>query len=429
VPAEFLFTASDRSEHGMKAEYFSNVELMGTPELARTDAGVNFEWDKPGQTPPALQNFSVRWSGVLVPPTTGDYLLGFTGDDGYRVSLDDTLVVEDWKAHRPASTLTKQVHLEGGHAYALKVEYYRFTGGAEAKLIWSMIGKAEQEALATVRQADLVVMALGLSPRIEGEEMKVDAEGFSGGDRTSINLPVAQQAFLERVYAEGKPIVLVLMGGSAIAVNWADDKIPAILEAWYPGGSGGTAIAEALAGDFSPGGRLPVTFYKSIDQLPAFDDYAMANRTYRYFQGEVLYPFGYGLSYTSFAYTNPKVASTTVSANGTVNVSVTVANTGKVAGDEVIQLYLAHPGVPAAPARALQGIRRVHLEPGQSQTITFPVSNRQLSIVDETGKRRVPPGTVQVWIGGGQPVSRAGMPKPAGVATQFTVVGESSLPD
>jgi beta-glucosidase len=280
-----------------------------------------------------------------------------------------------------------------------------------------------------VRQADLVVIALGLSPRIEGEEMKVDAEGFSGGDRTSINLPVAQQAFLERVYAEGKPIVLVLMGGSAIAVNWADDKIPAILEAWYPGGSGGTAIAEALAGDFSPGGRLPVTFYKSIDQLPAFDDYAMANRTYRYFQGEVLYPFGYGLSYTSFAYTNPKVASTTVSANGTVNVSVTVANTGKVAGDEVIQLYLAHPGVPAAPARALQGIRRVHLEPGQSQTITFPVSNRQLSIVDETGKRRVPPGTVQVWIGGGQPVSRAGMPKPAGVATQFTVVGESSLPD
>jgi beta-glucosidase len=270
---------------------------------------------------------------------------------------------------------------------------------------------------------------MGLSPRIEGEEMKVDAEGFAGGDRTKIDLPAPQQKFLEQVYAQGKPVVLVLMGGSAIAVNWADEKLPAILQAWYPGGQGGQAIAEVLAGDYSPSGRLPVTFYKSLDQLPPFEDYAMAKRTYRYFPGEVLYPFGYGLSYTTFAYSNAKVDQASVAANGSATVSVEVTNTGKMAGDEVVQLYLTHTGVAGAPLRSLQGFQHVHLDPGQKTTVSFTLANRQLSLVDGDGRHRIVPGKVQVWVGGGQPVTRTGLSKTAGTETQFQIAGEATLPE
>jgi len=234
---------------------------------------------------------------------------------------------------------------------------------------------------------------------------------------------------LEHVYAIGKPTVMILMNGSALAVNWADEKLPAIIEAWYPGGEGGTAVAEALAGDFSPGGRLPVTFYKSVDQLPAFEDYSMAKRTYRYFDGEPLYPFGYGLSYTSFAYSDPRVDHASVPADGMVTVSVDVSNNGTMAGDEVVQLYLTHAGTSGAPLRALAGFRRVHLNRGQKETVSFKLRDRDLSIVDEAGKRRILPGTIQVWVGGGQPVSRTGLPKTAGVQTQFTITSEATLPD
>src|SRR5262249_55595570 len=228
-----------------------------------------------------------------------------------------------------------------------------------------------QEALEAARAADVVILALGLSPNIEGEEMKVDAEGFAGGDRTSLDLPRPQQQLLEAIHALGKPMVLVLMNGSALAVNWAEENVPAILETWYPGGQGGTAIAEAIAGDFSPAGRLPVTFYKSAEQLPAFDDYSMANRTYRYFSGEPLYPFGYGLSFTSFAYSNAKLDHKKVAANRSVTVSVEVTNTGTMPGDEVVQLYLSHPGVPGTPLRALQGFERIHLDPAAKKVVLF----------------------------------------------------------
>jgi len=381
--------------------------------------------------PELTKNFSVRWTVVLVPSQTGDYLLGFTGEDGYRVWLDGNLVVEDWTAHRPASTLTKKLHLEAGHIYSLKIEYYQLVRAAEARLIWTVLGEPEQEALEAARSADLVIMAMGLSPRIEGEEMRVEGEGFIGGDRTRIDLPSAQQDLLERIYAAalGKPIVLVLMNGSALALNWADEKLPAILEAWYPGEEGGTAIAEALAGDFSPAGRLPVTFYKSVDKLPPFEDYSMAKRTYRYFDGEPLYPFGYGLSYTSFAYRNPRVTRVRVPADGSVGISVDVSNQGGMAGDEAVQAYISHPGAPGAPRCALAGFRRVHLTPGRTTTVRFTLNNRQLSIVDEAGKRRIVPGKVEVWIGGGQPIARAGLPQPAGVKAHFVIVGERILPD
>ncbi|HEU5403086.1 MAG TPA: glycoside hydrolase family 3 C-terminal domain-containing protein [Terriglobales bacterium] len=429
IPDEFLYTNDDHKEHGLSAEYYPNKDFSGPPSISRTDAQVNFGWSSFGVNPTMVHNFSVRWTGVLAPPTTGDYLIGFTGEDGYRVWLDGKLVAEDWTQHRPATTVTNQVHLEAGHSYSLKIEYFQLIRESEARLIWSILGKPEREAIDAARESDLVVMALGLSPRIEGEEMKVFADGFDGGDRTKIDLPAPQEELLRQIYQQGKPVVLVLMNGSALAVNWADEKIPAILEAWYPGEEGGTAIAEALAGDFSPAGRLPVTFYKALDQLPPFEDYSMAKRTYRYFPGEPLYAFGYGLSYTSFTYKNPKVQQATIKSNGTQSISVDITNSGKMAGDEVVQLYLTHKGITGAPIRAMEGFQRIHLASGETKTVTFHLTNRQMSIVDETGKRRIVPGKIDVWVGGGQPVSRAGLPKPSGIETGFTISGEATLPD
>jgi beta-glucosidase len=285
------------------------------------------------------------------------------------------------------------------------------------------------KAVEAARGADLVVMVAGLNPHIEGEEMKVNAAGFAGGDRTSLDLPAPQEKLLQRVQAVGKPTVLVLMNGSALGINWADQHVPAIVEAWYPGGQGGTAVAGLLAGDFSPAGRLPVTFYKSVEQLPPFDDYSMSRRTYRYFAGEPLYPFGYGLSFTTFGYSNSRVSKSNVGATDSVTVSVDVANTGPVAGDEVVQLYSSHPGIEGAPLRALRGFQRIHLARGERKTVEFTLRDRELSVVDGGGKHRIIPGQVDVWVGGGQPVSRPGLTPPAGVKTRFAIVSGATLPD
>jgi beta-glucosidase len=429
VVPEALYSNDTRREHGLKGEYFANTELKGAPVMTRTDAAVDFAWGDAGISPELPNNYSVRWTGILVPPETGEYAVGFTGQDGYRLWLAGDLIAEDWNVHHPATTLMKQVRLEKDHAYPVKIEYFQTIRGAEARLVWSLPEREGQEALDAARAADLVILVMGLSPRIEGEEMKVNAEGFAGGDRTRIDLPAPQEQLLEQVYDVGKPTVLVLTNGSAIAVNWADDHLPAILEAWYPGEEGGTALAEALAGDFSPAGRLPITLYKSVEQLPPFEDYSMAKRTYRYFDGEPLYPFGYGLSYTSFSYTRARVDHKKISAKEGVKVSVDVTNTGGVAGDEVVQLYLTHPGAAGAPLRALQGFQRVHLDRGQKKTVSFYLGERDLSIVDEAGERRIVPGDIRVWIGGGQPIARPGLPQTAGAWTQFSVTTDATLPD
>jgi beta-glucosidase len=290
-------------------------------------------------------------------------------------------------------------------------------------------GNSAEAALSAARQADLIVFVAGLSPHIEGEEMKIHAEGFSGGDRTSLDLPGPQRMLLERVQALGKPVVLVLMNGSALGINWADRHIPAIVEAWYPGEEGGAAVAALLAGDFSPAGRLPVTFYKSVDQLPPFDDYSMSNRTYRYFKGQPLYPFGFGLSYTSFKYANAHVSKPSISPDDPVTVSVDVTNDGGRAGDEVVELYLTHEGVPGAPRRALEAFQRIHLAQGGTRHVEFTLRDRALGVVDASGKHRIVPGRVDVWVGGGQPVIRAGLPRTVGVATTFSVDGSKVLPD
>ena len=429
IPATALCVESACETHGLKAEYFSNMQLGGSPVMTRTDPSVDFGWGDTGISAELPKNYSVRWTGYLMPPESGEYLIGFTGQDGYRVWLDGRLLTEDWNVHHPASTETKKVMLVKGQAYALKIEYFEDIRSSEARLIWSLPDEESRRAVDAARNADLVVMVMGLSPRIEGEEMKVDADGFAGGDRTLIDLPAPQQQFLERVHAVGKPIVLVLMNGSALAINWADANLPAILDAWYPGEEGGTAVAEAIAGDFSPAGRLPVTFYESVDQLPPFDDYSMAKRTYRYFDQEQLYPFGYGLSYTTFTYGNARVDHETIAATGVVTVSADVTNSGAMASDEVVQIYLTHPGVAGAPLRAMKGFSRIYLAPGEKKTVQFALRDRELGIVDQVGKHRIVPGKVKIWIGGGQPVGRSGLPKTPGAETEFTIASEAALPD
>jgi len=272
-----------------------------------------------------------------------------------------------------------------------------------ARLVWSFPRFAERlkgEAVDAARRADMTVVVLGLSPSLEGEEMPVKVEGFRGGDRTSIDLPRAQEELLRAVRVTGKPVVLVLLNGSALAVNWAAENVPAIVEAWYPGQEGGTALADVLFGDYNPAGRLPVTFYRSADQLPPFEDYRMRGRTYRYFTGDALFPFGHGLSYTTFEYSNLKVTPARIGRNGRATVGVTVKNAGGRAGDEVVQLYLTRPdGGGTRPLKELKDFRRVTLAPGQSHRIEFVLTPDKLSSPDEAGKIRVVPGGYGIMVG------------------------------
>jgi beta-glucosidase len=271
------------------------------------------------------------------------------------------------------------------------------------QLVWAVPGKDYvREAIETAKKADVVTLFLGLSPRLEGEEMKVPVEGFAGGDRVSLNLPKMQEDLLKRIVELNKPTVLVLMNGSSVAVNYARDNVKAIVDAWYPGQAGGTAIADVLFGDYNPAGRLPVTFYKSADQLPPFTDYSMQGRTYRYFQGEPLFPFGYGLSYTKFTYGNLRMPAT-APAGGDVKISVEVRNAGQFAGDEVVQLYVKNLDGEAAPIRSLQGFERISLQAGETKQVEFTVTVRQFSAIGKDNRRAVAPGRYELSVGGQQP--------------------------
>src|SRR5215217_4374285 len=427
VPATAIFSL-DPDGHGMKGEYFNNKDLEGQATVTRTDEQVNFDWFTNSPVPQLnTDNFSVRWTGQIVPPVSGLYQLGMRSDDGVRLYLDDKLFIDDWR-DRSARTVTAPVQLEADRRYKIRIDYYDRYASATAKLVWTppQIEKTLwDEALDKAKQADVVVMALGLSPSLEGEEMEVKVKGFSGGDRTDLNLPEAQENLLKAVVATGKPVVLVLLNGSALAVNWASNNVPGILEAWYPGEEGGTAVADVLFGDYNPGGRLPVTFYKSTGDLPAFRDYSMDGRTYRYYKGEPLYPFGYGLSYTNFTYNNLKVTRR-VKVTGKIEISVDVQNAGTRAGDEVAQLYVTDvaASVPV-PIRALKGIKRFYLAPGEKRHLTFTLTPRDLTLIDSRGKRILEPGEFRVSVGGKQPgFAGAADAKTTQVLTSsFTVVG------
>ena len=263
------------------------------------------------------------------------------------------------------------------------------------------------EAVEAAKKADVIIMCMGITPRLEGEEMRVSIDGFRGGDRTRIDLPDVQQELIKEIHALGKPIVLVLLNGSAIAINWENEKIPAIIETWYGGQAAGQALADVIFGDYNPAGRLPVTVYKSVNDLPDFSEYKMENRTYRYFTGEPLYPFGYGLSYTTFKYSKLTVAKK-INATDPLTVTVKIQNTGKMAGDEVAQLYVSNlsASVPV-PIRSLRGFKRIHLNPGESKTVTFEVAPDAFTVIDENNKRVVDPGQFLINVGGHQPSKRS----------------------
>jgi beta-glucosidase len=406
VPASALHTPD--GGRGLKAEFFANKNLEGKPVLTRTDETVNFDWgmNSPAPTVPA-DDFSARWTGKLVPSVSGKYRLGMIADDGARIFLDGKLIAEDWTEHAP-TTITGEVTLEAGRSYDLKLEYYESKIGAVAKLVWqppvAREGSPYAEAVDVAKQSDAVVLVLGLSSRLEGEEMSVHEPGFLGGDRTDINLPARQEGLLKAVAATGKPVVLVLLNGSALAVNWADEHVTAIVEAWYPGEEGGAAIADVLFGDYNPAGRLPVTFYKSVSQLPPFENYQMEGRTYRYFKGEPLYPFGFGLSYTKFAYDNLRLSAARIKAGEGLTISAEVRNAGEREGDEVVEVYLSHAAASVpVPIRSLAGVSRVTLKPGEKQTVSFTLTPEQLSVIDNNGRRVVEPGEFSVTVGGKQP--------------------------
>jgi beta-glucosidase len=423
IPTSLLST--DEGKPGLKGEYFSGSDFSGTPQVARTDAVVDlqlFHPRPPAITPPdGMKDFSARWTGFLTPSESGSYQVGLVGSMN-RMWLDGKLIVDDAVLHDP-NTQGVTVRLEKGQHYAVKIEFLR--GGFGTKLVWLPVSTDPSfEAASAARQADVVVAVVGITSRLEGEEMKVDVPGFKGGDRTSLNLPADEEALLGALKGAGKPLVVVLMNGSALAVNWANDHANAILEAWYAGEEGGTAIAQTLAGVNNPGGRLPVTFYKGIEQLPPFEDYAMKNRTYRYFEGQPLYPFGYGLSYSKFEYSNLKLSNPELEAGNPLVVDVDVKNASPRAGDEVVELYISFPKLPGAPLRALRGFTRVHLEAGAVQHVKLTLPPRDLSYVNEAGDRMLAAGDYVISTGGGQPGIGA-----AQADAKLSIRGEQKLPE
>jgi beta-glucosidase len=404
IPSSALFTSngSDR-RNGLTGEYFatgnfdgkrhrpreltypSSGQMVGDvpanpkPLFTRVDEQVAFRWWDGAPRPDMDDdNFGARWTGYVCAPADGQYHIGVIGMNAFELYFDGKLVAQTNNIHERTYQYAR-VEMQAGKLYPIRLDFHEYSGDADIRLVWAYAHpNLQAEALAAARQADAVVLVLGLSPRLEGEEMRVPVEGFSGGDRVDLGIPRVQQELMEKVVATGKPVVLVLLNGSALAVNWARDHAPAIIEDWYPGQAGGDALADVLFGDYNPAGRLPVTFYQSADQLPAFSDYSMKGRTYRFFKGEPLFAFGHGLSYTAFAYQNLRVN------NASHIVSAEVRNTGRMAGEEVVQFYIKSDGPQ------LTGFRRVSLKPGERKTVqfTFP---------------QVKPGTYQVFVGGGQP--------------------------
>jgi len=407
VPSTFL-TAPDGGR-GVLAEYFANPDLQGEPKLRRTEPRPYFDL---AMEDPALaaaighEKYSLRWTATLTPPATGEYevtartgMWNWTAKarlflDGQEITVGSgpsTQVTSTQPAPGPRRPTPVRLKLEGGRRYAVRVEYRQPGFGGTLQLGWLPPADAAlAEAEALVKDSDIAIVFVGLNSELEGEEMRgVNIPGFLGGDRTSLDLPEPQEKLVKAAIAIGKPVVVVLTSGSAIAANSAAAHAAALLQAWYGGEEAGTAIAETLAGVSNPAGRLPVTFYKSVDQLPPFTDYAMKGRTYRYFAGEPLYPFGFGLSYSSFAYSGLTARRTATGAE----IRATVRNTSARDGDEVVQLYLGGGSEEGAPIRSLRGFQRIHLRAGEGREVTFTL-----------GPDGLPKSTVEVSVGGGQPL-------------------------
>ena len=439
VPRSILHPGEGDAKFGLKGEYFDNLDLQGTPALTRVDPQVEFDWNSASPAKGVhASRFSVRWTGTITPPVAGDYDFSFTlahcypcGDaEAVRLYLDGKGVTDQSVPagmSRPSTLKPFVLHFADAASHSIRIEYKHDAPlfGAGVTLNWKPQAEAARAAaVEAARNADAVVAFVGLSPELEGEEMPIQVQGFSGGDRTTIELPATQQALLESLAATGKPLVVVLMNGSALATPWLKQHANAILEAWYPGEEAGTAIAQTLTGQINPAGRLPLTFYAQTHDLPAFDDYSMNKRTYRYFQGEPLWGFGYGLSYSKFKWSNLKLSSASLTAGSDLTVDADVENVSDRAGDAVSELYLTPPASETSPHLALLGFERTTIAPHARQHVRFVLQPRALSTVDAKGKRAMRAGQYTLSLGGAQPKESEG----GAVTASFTIRGSKDLP-
>ncbi|MDR2118542.1 MAG: glycoside hydrolase family 3 C-terminal domain-containing protein [Tannerellaceae bacterium] len=402
---DYVFTSEYRDAFfsyggtpGFKADYYTNLQREGEPGLSRMEKKVDYKWGDGQNIADSVitRRMSASWSTVFTPEETKEVCFELKADDWAELHIDG--VRQEKTGHINAYYPLKA---EKGKSYKIDIYYRQYADNAEISFDMGTLKRAQaKEVAASLKEADVIIFAGGISARVEGEEMGVVIDGFKRGDRTSIDLPAVQKELLKELIATGKPVVFVLMTGSAIGLEWEAEHIPAIVNAWYGGQAGGQAVADVLFGDYNPAGRLPVTFYRNVDDLPGFEDYSMANRTYRYFRGTPVYPFGYGLSYTSFRYSEPGI---TLSGDRSVKVKATVTNTGDTDGDEVIQLYVSNPRDFTTPVRALKGFKRIHLKAGESQTFGFTLTPEDLSVINTAGYPVPMTGEVTVSIGGGQP--------------------------
>ncbi len=426
VPSKYLHPVEQESNQlGLKARYYNDSNFEGEAVINRLDPEIDFIWkDTNPITNEWGKHFSVRWDGFLTPPESGMYRMGVNGFNQYRLYMDEKLIVDHNFIHHPILKTT-EIALEAGNYYKLRLDFVNRGLDPQIQLLWAPPGiDYLSDALDVAAKAEVIVAVLGLSPYLESEEMqevKVEVEGFSGGDRTEIRLPSTQLELLKKIQSLGKSVVLVLLNGGAVAVNWAVENTPAILEAWYPGQAGGEAIADVLFGYYNPGGKLPVTFYKSVDDLPPFDDYQLEGHTYRYFQGEPLYAFGHGLSYTSFEYRDLFISREQVTCGESLDVSLTVTNAGSVAGEEVVQLYTRDKFTETQrPLKALKGFAHVLLQPGESKTITFNLSADHFAFYDKEISLVLEPGRIHVLLGSSSNDIR--------LKGEFEIIGPGKMP-
>jgi beta-glucosidase len=442
---------------GLKTEFFATPDWTGRPVVTLTQPIIQADWEDALPVPQLeTHNYSVRWSGSLTVPAPGHYVFSLeTGDsfpyspaETYRFILDGKILSEG--SLREAGDLSSlgNFHTEPGasptapplmqfpkvpsipvdftdtNPHDIRIEYSHSgdQSGGGLTLKWEAPAQAQlDEAVARAKEADVVVAFVGLSPQLEGEEMPIKIDGFDGGDRTSLELPAPQQKLLEAVAATGKPLIVVLQSGSAVNLKWANEHAAAILEAWYPGVEGGVAIAHTLSGLNNPAGRLPITFYAGLDNLPPFPDYSMKGRTYRYFTGKPLWGFGYGLSYSTFKYGPVKLSADNIKAGDPLTATVTVTNTGTVTCDEVVEAYLKTPQ-PDGPIHSLVGFQRVNIAEGQSRDVAITIDPRSLSTVDDKGNRSILDGKYELTLGAAQPQDTD-----AKSVAQFTVTGTQPL--
>ena len=366
---------------------------------------IDHRWGDGEQIADSLiaRNMGVRFTSTFTPETSGEVTFELKGDDRSLLFMDGEKQIEaDIKGGYYS------FNAEKGKAYKVVIEYWQHSDNAEVKFDMGNFEKASPETIASrVKDAEVIIFVGGISAKLEGEDMPVEIEGFKGGDRTNIELPKIQTELLKALKATGNPVVFVNMSGSAIGFEWEAANIPVILQAWYGGQAGGDAIADVLFGDYNPAGRLPVTFYKNVSDLPDFEDYSMENRTYRYFKGEPLYPFGFGLSYTTFQYDKLELPDVYQS-NTDLKVQVNVTNSGKLDGEEVVQLYLSHKNAGfRTPILALKGFQRIHLKAGETKTVSFSLGAKDLMEIDSNGKQLPMQGDVEISVGGSQPSDKS----------------------